>query len=151
MHILKTVQKFPVSIEEAWDFFSDPRNLKEITPKYMGFEILSGADERMYAGQMIKYLVRPILGIGMEWVTEITHVREPYFFVDEQRSGPYRLWHHQHIFKPIDGGIEMQDIVHYDVGLGWIGNLANAIFVRKKLKEIFDYRYEVLEKKFGKL
>lgn len=151
MHTLKTVQRLPVSIEEAWDFFSSPQNLKKITPPYMGFDITSGGEDKMYAGQIITYIVKPILGIPMEWVTEITHVREPYYFVDEQRFGPYALWHHKHFFQSIPGGIEMQDIVHYKIPLGIIGKAVNQMYIKKKLKEIFDYRYNILEKIFGKM
>lgn len=151
MHILKTVQRLPISIEEAWDFFSSPKNLKTITPPYMGFDITSGGEDKMYAGQIITYKVKPILGIPMEWVTEITHVQEPYYFVDEQRFGPYALWHHKHFFQPIPGGIEMQDVVHYKIPLGIIGKAVNQIYIKNKLKEIFDYRYNTLEKMFGKM
>lgn len=151
MHILHTVQKLPISIEEAWEFFSSPKNLKIITPPYMGFDITSGGDEKMYAGQIITYIVKPILGIPIEWVTEITHVQEPYYFVDEQRFGPYSFWHHKHFFKPISGGIEMQDWVHYKIPFGIIGKSINQLYIKHKLKEIFDYRYQTLEKIFGKM
>ncbi len=151
MHILKTYQRLPISIEEAWDFFSSPKNLKIITPPYMGFDITSGGDEKMYAGQIITYIVKPLLGIPMEWVTEITYVQEPYYFVDEQRFGPYSLWHHKHFFKSIPGGIEMQDIVHYKIPFGPLGKLMNHLFIKHKLKEIFDFRYQILEQKFGKM
>lgn len=151
MHILKTVQKLPISLEEAWDFFSSPKNLKIITPPYMGFDITSGGEDKMYAGQIITYIVKPVLGIPMEWVTEITHVQEPYYFVDEQRFGPYALWHHKHFFKAIPGGIEMQDVVHYKIPLGPIGKFINNIYIQNKLKEIFDFRYQTLEKMFGKM
>ncbi|GIV43381.1 MAG: hypothetical protein KatS3mg035_0504 [Bacteroidia bacterium] len=151
MHTLKTIQKLPISLEEAWKFFSSPKNLKTITPPYMGFDITSGGEEKMYAGQIITYIVKPILGIPMEWVTEITHVQEPFYFVDEQRFGPYALWHHKHFFKEIPGGIEMQDIVHYKIPLGTFGKLINQLYIKNKLKEIFDYRYQTLEKIFGKM
>lgn len=151
MHTLKTVQKLPISLNEAWEFFSSPKNLKTITPPYMGFDITSGGDNKMYAGQIITYIVKPVLGIPMEWVTEITHVQEPFYFVDEQRFGPYSLWHHKHFFKEIPGGVEMSDLVHYKIPLGPIGKIMNQIYIKNKLKEIFDYRYQTLEKMFGKM
>ncbi len=151
MHTLKTVQKLPISLNEAWDFFSSPKNLKIITPPYMGFDITSGGENKMYAGQIITYIVKPVLGIPMEWVTEITHVQEPFYFVDEQRFGPYSLWHHKHFFKEIPGGVEMSDLVHYKIPLGLIGKIMNQIYIKNKLKEIFDYRYQTLENMFGKL
>ena len=114
---LKTIQSLPISIEKAWDFLSDPGNLKTITPNYMGFKILEGAEDKMYAGQIIKYIVSPVLGIPLRWVTEITHVEDQKYFVDEQRFGPYSLWHHKHFIKAIPGGVEMIDIVDYKLPL----------------------------------
>ncbi len=153
VYSLERVQRLPISIEEAWDFFSSPLNLRDITPAYMHFQVLSDPKwvGRMYPGQVITYTVRPVLGIPLFWMTEITHVREGEFFVDEQRVGPYALWHHQHHFKPIEGGVEMTDLVHYRLPLGPLGTLAHALFVRRQLEEIFDYRYQVLEKRFGRL
>lgn len=153
VYTLERVQRLPISIEEAWDFFSSPLNLRDITPPYMRFQVLSDPKwvGRMYPGQIITYTVRPVLGIPLFWMTEITHVREGEFFVDEQRVGPYALWHHQHHFKPIEHGVEMTDLVHYRLPLGPLGTLAHALFVRRQLEEIFDYRYQVLEKRFGRL
>lgn len=152
LHSFQTVQILPLSLEEAWDFFSSPANLKEITPEHLGFQITSKYHgDKMYPGQIISYIVKPVLGIPLEWVTEITHVREGEFFVDEQRNGPYAMWHHQHIFKEVDGGVEMRDIVHYRVPLGILGDIANALFVKRQLKTIFDYRYKKLEQVFGKV
>lgn len=148
---LKKIQQIPVSMEEAWDFFSKPDNLKEITPAKLGFEIISKHHgNRVYAGQIIEYRVRPVLGIPLYWMTEITHVQEQQYFIDEQRFGPYSLWHHQHHFKSVDGGIEMTDIVHYKLPLWILGDLANAIMVQAQLKEIFDFRVEAVERRFGK-
>lgn len=149
LHRLKTLQRLPISLEEAWDFFSDPQNLRAITPPSLDFRITSPLPERMYPGMIVSYTVRPLLGIPVQWVTEITHVNEPHFFVDEQRFGPYRLWHHQHHFRPIEGGIEMEDLVHYVLPFGPLGSLAHEVQVRKQLKDIFDYRYRVLEDRFG--
>lgn len=153
VHTLKRVQRLPISLEQAWDFFSSPGNLKEITPAYMGFEVTSDPDflDKMYAGQVITYFVKPVLGIPLFWMTEITHVQHHQFFVDEQRVGPYSLWHHQHHFKAIPGGVEMTDLVHYRAPLGFLGDIANALFIKQQLKGIFDYRWNMLEERFGKI
>lgn len=148
---LKKIQRIPVSMEEAWDFFSKPDNLKEITPPKLGFEIISKHHgNRVYAGQIIEYRVRPVLGIPLYWMTEITHIQERQYFIDEQRFGPYSLWHHQHHFKAVDGGIEMTDIVHYKLPLWILGDFANRIMVKSQLEEIFDFRFEAVERRFGK-
>jgi len=144
-------QKMPISLDLAWDFLSDPKNLKTITPDYMGFHIVSGADRSMYAGQIIQYVVTPVLGIKTTWVTEITHIVERHYFVDEQRFGPYALWHHKHFLKAIDGGIEMEDIIDYKLPFGFLGTLFHSIMVKPKLEEIFNYRAKKLEELFGML
>lgn len=149
IYTLHKKQNLPISVDEAWFFFSDPKNLKTITPDYMSFDILSGADRPMFSGQIIQYIVTPILGIKTKWVTEITHVVDKEYFVDEQRFGPYRLWHHKHFIKPIDGGIEMEDIVDYKLPFGFIGQLVHPIIVKPKLEEIFNYRTKKLEALFG--
>ena len=146
---LETVQKLPISQTEAWDFLSDPKNLKRITPDYMGFEILSGAADKMYAGQIIQYLVTPVMNIPTKWVTEITHVDEGNYFVDEQRFGPYSFWHHKHFLKPIPNGVEMVDIIDYKIPLGILGQLVHPILVAPKLKEIFEYRKQALIELYG--
>ena len=151
LYQLKTQQKLPISIEKAWDFFSNPKNLKKITPKEMSFEIICGAEKSIYPGQIIQYNVSPIFGIKLRWVTEITHVIDNKYFVDEQRFGPYSLWHHKHFFKKIKGGILMEDVVDYKIPLGWMGQLAHFIFVKNRLKKIFKYRENKLVKLFGKL
>ena len=152
LYNLKRTQKIPVSLDQAWDFFSSPANLKVITPDYMGFEVTSeDAEVKMFPGMIISYVVRPVLNLPMEWVTEITHVKEKEYFVDEQRFGPYSLWHHKHFFTAIVGGVEMTDIVHYKIPLGPLGAIAHRLFVRKKLQEIFDYRTKKLTELFGKL
>lgn len=148
---LKTVQKIPVDIDAAWEFFSNPANLQAITPDNLGFKILSKHHgSKMYPGQIIEYKVSPVLGIPLYWMTEITHVKDKEFFVDEQRFGPYQLWHHQHHFRLINGGVEMTDIVHYRNPLGFLGNIANSLFVKKQLQKIFEYRFQAVEKRFGK-
>lgn len=143
-------QRVNASLEEVWDFISFPKNLKEITPDYMGFDITSKSlPEKMYAGMIISYLVKPVLGIETQWVTEITHVEDHKFFVDEQRVGPYKMWHHQHHIEPIENGVLMRDIVSYQPPFGMIGAMANRMMIRPKLKEIFNYRTQAIEKKFG--
>lgn len=117
----------------------------------MGFDITSETEEKMYAGQIITYTVRPLFNIPMTWVTEITHVKDKEFFVDEQRFGPYALWHHKHFFKEIEKGVEMTDRVDYALPLGILGQIAHPIIVKNKLKEIFDFRYKKVEELFGKV
>ncbi|MDC0486441.1 SRPBCC family protein [Flavobacteriaceae bacterium] len=149
LYRLETVQNLPISQKEAWDFLSDPKNLKRITPEYMGFEILSGASDKMYAGQIIHYIVTPVMSIPTKWVTEITHVDEGKYFVDEQRFGPYALWHHKHFIKPIHKGVEMIDIIDYKIPFGILGQLVHPIIVAPKLKEIFEFRKHALNEMFG--
>ena len=149
MHTLKTIQHLPITLEQAWDFFSDPTNLNTITPDSMHFKTLSGDDRKMFAGQIIHYKISPFKGIAMEWVTEITHVKDKEFFVDEQRFGPYKFWHHKHFFKAVEGGVEMEDIVHYKVPFGVLGKLLHPIIVKPKLDEIFRYRKQKLITLFG--
>ncbi len=149
VYTLKASQKIPASKEEVWDFISSPKNLKEITPDYMGFEIQTELPEKMYPGMMIQYKVSPILGIKMTWVTEITHVEHENFFVDEQRVGPYSMWHHQHHIQEIPGGILMEDIIDYQPPMGLLGDIANSLFIARQLNEIFAYRKEAVEKRFG--
>jgi ligand-binding SRPBCC domain-containing protein len=151
LYSFQTIQRIPAPADEVWDFISSPANLKIITPASMGFEVTTDTpSDKMYAGLIIAYKVSPLLGIKMDWVTEITHVKEGAYFVDEQRFGPYALWHHKHFIKPIDKGVEMTDIVHYKIPFGVLGDLANAVIVRNKLKEIFDYRFKKMEELFGK-
>jgi len=149
---LRSTQRFPITIDQAWDFFSTPNNLQEITPLDMSFEVLPEyGNEKIYPGMIIYFHVRPYLGIKMEWVTEISHLREPNYFVDEQSFGPYALWHHQHHFKEIPGGVEMTDIVDYKLPMGILGRFAHWLFVSKKLESVMQFRYEILEKRFGTL
>jgi ligand-binding SRPBCC domain-containing protein len=150
VYTLESSQKIPSTLEAVWDFISSPHNLQKITPEYMGFEVTSrNLSEKMYRGMIICYTVRPLLGIKMTWVTEISQVRELEYFVDEQRIGPYKLWHHQHHVKTIDGGVLMSDIVHYAPPFGFMGSIVNAFIIRKQLKEIFDFRSKRLEEIFG--
>jgi ligand-binding SRPBCC domain-containing protein len=141
--------KLPITIDEAWTFLSNPENLKIITPDYMSFDIVSTIDRPLYTGQIIQYIVTPLLGIKTKWVSEITHIEEKKYFVDEQMYGPYALWHHKHFLKEIDGGVEMEDIIDYKVPLGILGQLVHPILVKPKLEEIFSYRQKKLVKLFG--
>lgn len=146
---LIATQELPISIEEAWHFLSDPKNLKVITPDEMGFVVKTKTDiDRMYPGQIIEYTVSPLFGIKTAWVTEITHVKDQEYFVDEQRFGPYQLWHHKHFLEPTDNGVLMKDIIDYKVPLGFLGKLINQFLIENKLRKIFTYRKEQLEKLF---
>lgn len=149
MHTLCYSQKLPLSIEECWNFFSCPKNLKIITPEYLGFEILNDQDVTIYAGQIIHYTVKPIWNIPVEWVTEITHIQKPHYFIDEQRIGPYKLWHHEHRFEAIPNGVAMHDTVYYQLFFGCIGRGLNALWIKKAVEAIFQYRKDKLEDLFG--
>lgn len=143
-------QELSVSLEDAWAFFSNPANLKEITPAHMDFRVTSSYHgNHIYAGQIIRYTVKPILGIPLSWCTEITHVEPLKYFIDEQRFGPYAFWHHQHHFKETDAGVLMEDILTYKVPLGPIGDIMNALMVRREVNEIFSYRKRILSERFG--
>lgn len=149
IYTLQRSQILPVTLQECWEFFSDPKNLPLITPPHMKFKILSmSGGEKMYEGQIIRYKVCPFPNIPVDWLTEITHVNAPYYFVDEQRSGPYKLWHHQHFFKEVQEGVEVSDEVNYIIPYGILGTLANYLFVEKQVSNIFDYRKKTLEKIF---
>ncbi|HRB72019.1 SRPBCC family protein [Flavobacterium sp. WV_118_3] len=144
LYTLHTRQKLPVSLNEAWAFFSDPSNLNAITPENLKFQTLSGDDRKMFSGQIIHYKISPFRGIQRQWVTAIPPMEPNAFFVDEQRFGPYKFWHHKHFFREIDGGIEMEDL------FGCIRNLLHPLLVRPKLKAIFDYRKNKLKQLFGR-
>ncbi|MDT3403194.1 SRPBCC family protein [Mucilaginibacter terrae] len=145
-------QFIPISIDEAWDFFSSPLNLQKITPADMKFIVTSSytPDTKMYPGMIITYKVSPLLGVKLNWMTEITHVQDKVYFVDEQRFGPYALWHHQHHFKQVEGGVLMTDILNYAIGYGPVGLFANKVLVEKKIEQIFKYRTKAIEEMFGK-
>ena len=148
--LIKT-QKLPSTISEIWDFISEPENLKLITPEHMGFYITSKTGSgKMYPGMIITYTISPLFGIKLNWMTEITHVKAFEYFVDEQRVGPYSLWHHQHFIDPIAGGVLMTDIITYQPPFGFLGTLVNSILIKNQLKQIFDYRFVALEERFGK-
>lgn len=148
MYQLKRTQLVKADLETCWKFFSAPANLQVITPDYMGFKVLTTVPDEMYSGLIVRYIVSPVLGIPLKWVTEITHVQDRAYFVDEQRKGPYSMWHHEHHFKEVEGGVEMTDIVSYIVPFGFIGRLAHRLFIRKQLEGIFDYRTKKVEELF---
>lgn len=148
-HVLEREQFLPLSLEEAWAFFATPANLAVITPPDMGFEIRRPFDDRpMYTGQLIRYRVRPVLGIPLTWVTRIDTVEPLHVFVDTQLKGPYKRWWHQHTFEAVPGGVLMRDRVEYELPLGPLGELAHGIFVRQRLKHIFDFRFRKLQELF---
>jgi ligand-binding SRPBCC domain-containing protein len=149
LHRLERRQYLPIPIVEAWAFFANPGNLAQITPPSLDFVVTSVLPEKMHAGLIITYRIRPFLAIPSSWVTEITHCEAPSYFVDEQRFGPYRFWHHQHFFRPVSAGTEMQDIVHYALPGAFAGRLLNRLVVEKRLTEIFDFRQRTLEQLFG--
>jgi len=150
VHVLKQEQVLPITMEEAWAFFSSPRNLDEITPDDLGFRIVHLPGEKMYEGQVIEYKVKIAPGFWVPWVTEIKTVKEGSAFVDEQRFGPYKLWHHLHTFEKVEGGVKMVDLVHYVLPLWPFGEIGHGMFVRPKLERIFGFRRKVLEERFGK-
>ena len=149
MHQFIRKQFVKTDLQTCWDFFSSPANLKRITPSYMGFDVKTEVPAQMYEGLIIAYTVKPLLGIPVEWVTEITHVKDKSFFVDEQRKGPYTMWHHEHHFKEVDGGVEMTDIVSYIIPLGFLGKIVQPFLVKPKLEEIFAYRFKIVEEVFA--
>ena len=150
IHRLHTVQEIPASLEQTWAFFSNPHNLLSLTPPSLNLRVtneITGTEA--YAGQIITYTVKPLLRIPLHWMTEITKVLPGELFVDEQRKGPYRLWHHEHHFRPIQGGVEMTDLVQYRVPFGWLGEFVNKLVVKRKLRQIFTYRYQRITERFG--
>jgi ligand-binding SRPBCC domain-containing protein len=150
-HQVKFTQKLPISPSKAWDFFSSPLNLAEITPDDMEFIVTSNldSDTKMYPGMIITYKVSPLFGIKLNWMTEITQLEENKYFIDEQRFGPFKFWHHQHHFKAIDGGVEMTDILTYGLPFGILGEIAHGIIVKSKVKEIFTFRKQKVNELFG--
>lgn len=150
VYVLKQVQNIPITVEEAWKFFSDPRNLLTITPPFLQLKIKSKVPgSEIFKGQEIIYTVKPIFSIPLSWRTGITEVVPGEMFVDKQLKGPYKLWHHRHLFKAIEGGVEMTDIIHYQLPFGILGTIAHSIAVRKKLNDIFSYRTSKINELFG--
>lgn len=149
-HSLKMVQKIPAGIGEVWELFSSPGNILKLTPEYMALRIISGGGYPViFAGQIIAYTVKPLWGMPIHWVTEIKEVYPGKFFMDAQKKGPFRFWEHQHYFKEIDGGVEMTDRLRYQNPLGMLGKMANTLLVKKRLRQLFEYRYRQVETIFG--
>lgn len=149
LHTIRARQFLPVSLPEAWSFFSNPRNLSLLTPPSLGLEPVSETPDEMHPGMIIRYRIRPFPGISLNWVTEITHVVKPSLFVDEQRFGPYRFWHHMHRFRETPGGVEAEDLVHYALPFGVLGRVVNALVTARQLEGIFEYRRRALERMYG--
>jgi ligand-binding SRPBCC domain-containing protein len=150
VHSIKSVQKIPASIERVWDFYSSHANLQMITPAHMKFKIISqNEQEKLHSGQVIEYKVHALFNIPMYWMAEIKNVTPPFYFMDEQRKGPYAAWQHQHFFEAIEGGTRMMDIVLYRMPTGFIGDLTNLLIVKRKLIDIFTFRFHQMEKLFG--
>lgn len=144
LYTLQRTQMLPTDLQTAWSFFSDPLNLPHITPPWLGFHIKSPLPDKMHAGMIAEYSVNPFPLLEFTWITEITHAQEPVYFVDEQRFGPYRFWHHQHHFAETDGGVIMRDLVNYMIPFSFLGN-SIAPLVAGRLRIIFDYRYKTLQ------
>jgi ligand-binding SRPBCC domain-containing protein len=149
IYTLKSVKEVKTSIDKAWDFFSSPKNLSKVTPNDMSFKVTSELSDNMYIGQIISYQVCPFPGLKMNWVTEITHINNKMFFVDEQRFGPYKMWHHEHLFLQKGEYVEMTDKVSFKVPFGFIGRLFTPFIVIPQLKKIFNYRNQKIEETFN--
>lgn len=149
VHTIHASQHLPITLEEAWEFFSTPHNLEALTPCDLSFQILSSSHETMVEGQIISYAIQLFPLIKMPWITEITHVKDQQYFIDDQRKGPYALWHHRHEFEETPNGVLMRDILHYTLPFGFLGKIAHALFVKKKLRAIFSYRQNMLLERFG--
>ena len=150
VYSLYSRQHVPATLDEVWAFFSDARNLLAVTPPHLNLKVTNEVwGQTVYAGQVMTYKVKPLLGIPLSWMTEITHVEEKSYFVDEQRKGPYKLWHHQHHFRAVEGGVEMTDLVHYRLPFGPLGSIAHGLIVKEELEKIFTYRYQKIVELFG--
>ncbi len=150
MYKLQQIQHIPVDINEAWNFFSSPDNLKLITPEYMNFKILNRSDVGdMYPGMIITYTISPLFNLSIKWATEITQLKDHKYFIDNQIKGPYKIWHHEHHFKETDKGVEMRDVLFYELSYGFLGKLVYKLFVKKRVEEIFNYRYKKIKELFN--
>ncbi|RPH96159.1 hypothetical protein EHM69_02080 [candidate division KSB1 bacterium] len=148
LYTLERSQVICASLNDVWQFFSDPHNLAKLTPPDLNLVVPEDTLHHVHPGMIITYRVRPVAGISATWVTEITHVIDQQLFVDEQRFGPYRFWHHQHHFREVDEGVEVRDIVHYSLPLGPLGSFAHSVLIKTRLKEIFDYRADAIKTTF---
>jgi ligand-binding SRPBCC domain-containing protein len=149
LYRIERSQHLPITIGTAWDFFSDPHNLQQITPVWLDFKITSHIPDKMHAAMIIPYRLKAIFRLPTTWITEITHVSEPVFFVDEMRYGPFRFWHHQHWFTEKTDGVEMRDAVHYAMKFGLLGQILHNMVIGAKLTEIFDFRQSALNRIFA--
>lgn len=149
VHYLHQEQVIPAPVNTVWDYFCNPNNLNEITPPYMHFEIIKGGNGKMYEGQIIEYRVQFLRGVRSLWLTEIPHVRDGLYFVDEQRVGPYHFWYHEHIFKVHPSGTKMTDRVTYVIPFGVLGDLMNKVWIAKRLEDIFNFRRQKIIELFG--
>ncbi len=150
MYQLRRIQSIPISVEQAWDFFSKPENLTKITPENLRFKIhLRSEAGVMYPGKIITYTLSPLLKISVNWATEITQIKYHKYFIDNQIKGPYKIWHHEHHFEKTEGGTEMRDVLFYDLPYGFIGKILYKVIVKKRVKEIFDYRHKKIKELFG--
>tara|TARA_B100000683_G_C12329310_1_gene489884 strand:- start:202 stop:651 length:450 start_codon:yes stop_codon:yes gene_type:complete len=145
MTTLKWEETIPISLKESWRFFSNPKNLSKLMPSHMDFQIISDAPEEVYEGMVLNYSVRPLMGIKMYWSTEITQVKEESYFVDNQISGPYKIWHHQHHFEECEGGVKMTDILNYELPYSIFNTIINNLIVKNEIQKIFTYRKESLK------
>jgi ligand-binding SRPBCC domain-containing protein len=141
IHTIQRTQIVRSPLRDCWLFFSNPQNLARLTPPALDFQVLSDVPEEIYPGLMIQYRVRPLFGLPLIWLTEISHVEPERSFVDEQRLGPYRLWHHEHHFRGLDEyHTEMRDRVHYILPFAPFSEFMHPWLVKPKLEQIFDYR-----------
>lgn len=151
IYSVKRSQNIPVSLAVAWNFFSKPENLKKVLPQNIQFNITSPLDSPViYQGQIIEYDVKSMFGIHFKWVSEITEVETNQFFVDEQKAGLFSVWKHQHYFIEIPGGVEMTDILQYRFRFGFLGAILHALFVRKRIEQMFNFRAGKLMAIFGR-
>ncbi len=150
MYQIKRTQIIPLDLATFWDFFMKADTLLVITPKHMGMEMRTQVPESMYEGLMIEYRMRPLFGIPLNWIAEIKTVKEQALFIDEQRKGPFKIWHHEHHFRAVEGGVEMTDLLTYALPLGFLGRMSHGLLVKPRLEALFDHRYQVLEQIFGK-
>jgi len=148
MKYLEFEHFLPITLDEAWAFFSSPANLNLITPDDLDFKILDTLPAQMYQGLMIRYKIKPMRNIPLDWVTEITMIKDKEYFIDEQRKGPYRIWHHEHHFKEVNEGVLMTDRLYYDIGMSFIGTLIGKVWVDKQVQKIFAYRRKKLNELF---
>lgn len=150
MYRLRNTQKLPISLDEAWEFLSNPNQLENITTDELSFQKLHNTPDKMYEGMLMQLRLKPFLKIQLDWLTEITHIKEKEYFIDEQRLGPFRFWHHEHRVLPIEGGVEIQDTVHYVMPFSILGRFVHWLFLRKQLENIFNFREEAIEKVFSR-